>query len=392
MIRVDPCKSVASSCPCNILISDMTTRKPSLVLFLVLALALVPCHAQLKTRNVVLIVCDGIRWQEVFSGADPTLLNEKDGGIQTDEKKLRAQYWRDNIEERRKALFPFLWGVVAKQGQILGNQNKGSVARLTNGKAFSYPGYNEILTGHADPRIDSNSYGPNPNVTVFEWLNQMPEFQGKVAAYATWDAFADIFNEKRSHLIMQVGWDPPATKNPAPQEKMLAELYRSTTRYEESAVYDSFLQAALLDHLRNSQPRVLFVGFGETDTWAHSGRYDLLLESAHHCDHFVQQLWETMQSMPQYRDQTTFIVTTDHGRGSGLQEWKDHGAETKGAENIWIAIIGPDTAALGERTKTGEATQAQIAATVAAFLGKDYPHAVPVAAPPLSEVLRGSER
>jgi hypothetical protein len=27
--------------------------------------------AALKTRNVVLIVSDGLRWQEVFSGADP---------------------------------------------------------------------------------------------------------------------------------------------------------------------------------------------------------------------------------------------------------------------------------------------------------------------------------
>jgi len=41
-----------------------------------------PAHAQsaLKTRNVVLIVSDGLRWQEIFSGADPTLLNETNGG------------------------------------------------------------------------------------------------------------------------------------------------------------------------------------------------------------------------------------------------------------------------------------------------------------------------
>ena len=28
--------------------------------------------------------------------------------------------------------------------------------RITNGLWFSYPGYNEMLTGAADPRIDSN--------------------------------------------------------------------------------------------------------------------------------------------------------------------------------------------------------------------------------------------
>ena len=87
------------------------------------------------------------------------------------------------------------------------------------------------------------------------------------------------------------------------------------------------------------------MGYGETDNWAHQGRYDLVLESAHGFDHFVQQLWETMQAMPEYRGQTTFILTTDHGRGSGLVEWKEHGVDEKGSENIWIAVIGPDTPA-----------------------------------------------
>jgi hypothetical protein len=93
-----------------------------------------------------------------------------------------------------------------------------------------------------------------------------------------------------------------------------------------------------------------------------------------------------MQSMPEYRDQTTFIVTTDHGRGSGMVEWKEHGVDQKGSENIWIAIMGPDTPARGERENSASVTQAQIAATAAAFLGQDFPHAVPLAAPPLPDV------
>ena len=107
-----------------------------------------PAHAQsaLRTRNVVLIVSDGLRWQEVFTGADPTLLNEANGGIWAKEADLRRDFWRDDPVERRRALFPFLWNTVAVRGQIFGNQNLGSVARVTNGLAFSYPGYNEMLT------------------------------------------------------------------------------------------------------------------------------------------------------------------------------------------------------------------------------------------------------
>jgi hypothetical protein len=346
--------------------------------------------APLKTRNVVLIVSDGLRWQEMFTGADPTLLNRQNGGIWDKEADLRREYWRDDVNERRKALFPFIWNTVAAHGQIFGNQLKGSVARVTNTFWFSYPGYNEMLSGHADPRVNSNDFGPNPNVTVFEWLNGLPDFHGQVAAFASWATFKDIFNVERSHLPVHAGQDLPYKGEAGPREALMNELTRSTTALESLVVYDSFLQIPLMDSFAKAQPRVLFVGYGETDDWAHAGRYDLVLHSAHHFDRFVSELWERLQSLPAYRDSTTFIITTDHGRGSGPTEWKEHGIEQKGSENIWIAVLGPDTAPLGERRQTGEVHQAQIAATVAALLGKDYRKAVPAAAPPISEVLRRS--
>jgi Metalloenzyme superfamily len=341
----------------------------------------------LKTRNVVLLVSDGLRWQEIFTGADPTLLDEKHGGIWDKPKDLKREFWRDDVNERRKALFPFLWTTVAANGQIFGNQTKGSIARVTNGFAFSYPGYNEMLTGHPDKRINSNEFGPNPNLSVYEWLNGLPELHGHVAVYASWSTFKDIFNVSRSHLPLQVGWDPPYHGTLTPSQRQLNELYATTTRLDDEDVYDSFMQIPLLDGIGRDKPRVLFVGYGETDNWGHAGRYDLLLHSAHMFDHFVEQLWNTMQAMPEYRGSTTFILTADHGRGSGLTEWKEHGVEQKGSENIWIAVLGPDTAPLGERSNTPEIHQAQIAATIAALLGKDYRTAVPAAAPPLADVV-----
>lgn len=345
-----------------------------------------------KTQNVVLIVSDGLRWQEIFTGADPTLLNEKEGGSWLAEADLRKRYWRADVDARRALLFPFLWGTVAKQGQLFGNQTKGSIARVTNGMAFSYPGYNEMSAGFPDPRINSNGFGPNPNMTVFEWLNKFDEFHGRVAIYGTWQIHDDIFNKSRSGLVMQTGWTLPRKAQETPRDALLRELYDNTTRFDEEDVGNSFLQIPLLDYVKAEHPRVLFVGYGETDNWAHQGRYDLVLDSAHRMDHLVQQLWDTMQAMPQYRGNTTFIITADHGRGSGPTEWKEHGVQQKGSENIWIAVLGPDTAPLGERTHAAPVTQAQIAATVAAFVGKDYPHDVPKAAAPIAEVLSLAQR
>jgi len=360
----------------------------ALLAVLLTLLAVEPAHAQsAKTRNVVLIVSDGFRWQEVFNGADETLLNEANGGIWDKEADLRREFWRADAGERRRALLPFLWNTVAVRGQIFGNQALGSIARVTNGLAFSYPGYNEMLTGHPDARIDSNEYGPNPNVSVLEWLNTLPELHGKVSVHASWATFKDILNVSRSHLPLQAGWDLPYRGTLTPRQELLNRLYQSITRLDDEDVYDAFMQVSLLESFDKQQPRVLFVGYGETDNWAHAGRYDLVLHSAHKFDHFVSELWERMQALPAYRNSTTFIITTDHGRGGDPVEWKEHGIEQQGSENIWIAVLGPDTPPLGERSHTAEVHQAQIAATVAALLGKDFRQAVPAAAPPINEVL-----
>jgi hypothetical protein len=336
-----------------------------------------------KTHAVVLIVTDGLRWQEVFTGADPLLLNDKAGGSWTPVEELRKKYWNDDPSERRRMLMPFLWGTVAKEGQIFGNQQAGSRAEVTNGLWFSYPGYNEMASGVADKRIDSNEFGPNPNQTVFEWLNGRPGLAGQVEIFGTWSVFHDIFNDRRSHLPVRSGATLVDAADQSGRGRLLRELYEHTTRLEGDDPLDSFLYESLSEHLRDHHPRVLFVGFGDTDNWAHSGRYDAVLDTAHNVDYFVGRLWQQMQSMPEYCGQTTFIITTDHGRGGGLTEWKEHGVEEAGSGNIWIAVIGPDTPPLGERRNVATVTQAQLAATVAAFVGEDYRKAKPAAAPPL---------
>jgi hypothetical protein len=336
----------------------------------------------LKTRAVVLIVLDGLRGQEIFDGPEHDLMNSKIGGVQ-DVEQLRKDFWRATPEEGRQALMPFLWNVVAKGGQIYGNQYKGSIAQVTNGFKFSYPGYNEMTTGYADPRINSNEFGVNPNVTVFEWLNNWPAFHDQVAIFGTWNVFNDIFRAKTSGLLVRAGWDLPWLAALTPPEQRLKTLYETTTRVEDDDAFDSFTQEDLLDYLQTHSPRALFVGYGGTDDWAHEGKYDLVLQAAHQDDQHIAELWDLMEAKPEYHNQLTFIITCDHGRGSGLKLWRDHDKNIAGAENIWIAVLGPDTPPKGEMTNVGRVTQSQIAATIAALLGEDYRAAVPRAAAPL---------
>jgi hypothetical protein len=339
-----------------------------------------------KTRNVFLIVSDGLRWQEVFTGAEAALMTTESGGVKAT-NALRKEFWRETPEARREALMPFFWTEIARHGQLFGNQTKGNVVKVTNGKNFSYPGYNEMLTGAGDPRIDSNDKKPNPNVTVFEWLNAKASLRGHVAALGTWDVFPYIFNVQRSHIPIWPGAELAFEKERIQSPAAVVEFMRDTTALWENVTYDSFLIHTATDYVKQKQPRLMFVGFGETDEWAHAGRYDYYLTAANHVDRFVRRLWELTQSHPQYRGTTTFVITADHGRGTGLEDWKSHSEKIARSESDWIAVIGPDTPALGERTGSEPHTISQVAATIAALLGEDYVAAFPGKGAPIRDVI-----
>ncbi|HEU4993455.1 MAG TPA: hypothetical protein VFT29_01475 [Gemmatimonadaceae bacterium] len=351
------------------------------------ASAQVQAPAPLHTKNIILVVTDGLRWQELFGGADSTIVFTDKRRPDWDNRRILTDYWRAGSQARREALLPFTWSVIGRQGQIFGNRNIGSVATVTNGLKFSYPGYNEMLAGAPDPRIDRNEFGINPNVTVFEWLNRQPELKGEVAAFATWDVFADIFARRRSGLPMHVGWETPYARPSNAADSLLNRLYATSIREWDNNAYDVLMHSVMMRYLEARHPRVVFVGYGETDEWAHAGRYDRLLASAHTVDGFLRELWSFVQSDSVYRDRTTMIVTTDHGRGR-TDNWTDHGRDVRGAEEWWVAVIGPDTPALGERGAGTNVAQSQIAATVAALLGFDFRRDATQAAAPIGDVIR----
>ncbi|MEO8351083.1 MAG: hypothetical protein ABI680_05090 [Chthoniobacteraceae bacterium] len=152
---------------------------------------------------MILVTTDGFRWQDVFRGADETLMNEEGGGIPaSDLATVRRAFLAETPEQRREMLLPFMWGTLAREGQIFGNRDLGSRGDVTNDRWFSYPGYNEILTGHADPRITSNKPIPNRNLNVLEWLQSRGGLAGHVQACNAWDVLREILNAERSHIPM----------------------------------------------------------------------------------------------------------------------------------------------------------------------------------------------
>lgn len=320
-------------------------------------------------KNVILITLDGLRSEEIFGGADARLMTKANGVDKPDE--LKAKYWRETEKERRETLMPFLWQQCQSEiGWIAGDPSSDSQATVSNGLYFSYPGYNELLCGYADPRINSNDKKYNENVTVLEWLNQRPELKGKVAAYGSWDVFPYIINDKRSGLPVNAGWQPLSIGDPAKVAAL--NLVADELFHQWPGVrYDVITASGAIEELKTNLPRVLYVALGETDDWAHEGRYDRYLLSAQQNDKFIRLIWETAQALPTHRDNTLFLITTDHGRGDGREGWKNHSVLLPGSHRIWVAAFGNGINAQGI-DRGGRFVQAQIAATVAASLGYDF--------------------
>jgi hypothetical protein len=342
--------------------------------------------AQTQTKKVILVMTDGLRWQEVFQGVDAALLNKEHGGVR-DVEAMRKAYWQETPEQRRAALMPFLWSEIATKGQLFGNREAGSDAHVTNGKNFSYPGYNETLTGFADDRIDSNDKNYNPNTTMLEWLHSKKAWRGKVAAFGAWELFPWIINGPRAGFPVNAGYEPMQMSPMTPAMELLNRLKAESPRDQAGEPMDALTFHTALEYWKTRKPSVLFLSLGETDEWAHAGKYDEYIRAANRVDMYLKKIWEQAQSMPEYRGVTSLVVTVDHGRGRAPIDWKSHGQKLDETKFIWMAFLGPDTKPLGERKNASTVTQNQIAATVAALLGEDYASAVPKAGKPIGDVV-----
>ncbi|WP_100313525.1 phosphoglyceromutase [Thermoflavifilum aggregans] len=327
--------------------------------FLVVYLA----NAQQPARNLVIVTFDGMRWQEIFSGVDSVLLH--DAAYTRDPDEMQRLYWDASPQVRREKLFPFIWGVIAHDGQLFGNRILGNDMNVANVYHFSYPGYNEIFTGYADFWVNSNNKIPNPNRNVLGFLNNKPLYHNHVAAFTSWSVFPYILNKWESGIYVNADEDslPDAT----PELQLLNLLQRLTAKPLDLRP-DIFTYAAAKEYLKAYHPRVLYIAFDETDDYAHAGMYDQYIKSAHAEDGMIRDLWAYLQQDPFYAGQTVLLLTCDHGRGTG-DAWRNHGTFTKGSSAIWMAVMGPGIAPTGEHAEPARYHQKQIAATIAQILG-----------------------
>ena len=339
---------------------------------LLAALSFSLTYVSAQNKNLVIVTLDGLRWQEVFRGGDSVLVNMKE--YNSDKKGVTARFIRESPAARREILMPFLWSIVQQKGQIYGNRDLGNNAEVANTFKFSYPGYSELFTGFPDPRVNSNDKVPNPNTNVLEFINKQKGFEGKVAAFTSWDVFPSIFNDKRSGFIVNAGIANLNIPGMSDRLKLLNELQHQAPGFvSEEIRLDALTYQFGKQYMIDKKPRVLYLGFDETDDLAHQGNYKMYLQQANKTDAMLADLWKYIQSDPFYKDQTTLVITCDHGRGQmPLDTWRTHGEKIVGAEQVWVAMMGPDIPAKGELKAGPTIYHKQLAQTFSEMVGLNF--------------------
>ena len=238
---------------------------------------------------------------------------------------------------------PFMWSTIATEGPDLRRPVAGSRAHVTNGLWFSYPGYNEMFSGARRSARRQQRQGAEPE-----------RHRARVAQRP-----AGLRGPRRGvRRVGRAAVDPQHRAQPSSRRHAASRrcrrratdarardqrARRPTCRvYWDYGAVDAPIVYAALERLRTRKPRVLYVMLGEGDEWAHAGPLRSLSGRARsRADRFIRRVWDTLQSLPDYKNQTTLLVTTDHGRGATTTDWTDHGRKVPAAETTWMAALGP---------------------------------------------------
>jgi len=295
-------------------------------------------------KNLLIVTLDGFRWQEVFMGADSSLLFNPEN--MTD-PTLAQRFWDADPLVRRTKVLPFVWSIAEKHGQLYGNSNYGNTVTCVNPYRASFPGYSEMFTGKADVRIHSKRKRENPNRNVLEALEATTEFDDHVAVFSSWHAFPQILGKSRASITFGGSY---------------------TVDHQEAN--DTVTLNMAFEYLKKEKPRVLLISLNGTDEHGHGGRYDLYLKSAYAADRYIATLWDWLQRTEEYKDKTTLVMTTDHGRGRFPRGgWKVHGIFAPQSRRTWMVIMGPDIRPTGEQKEKRKYFQKQIASTLGRLMG-----------------------
>jgi hypothetical protein len=304
---------------------------------------------------VVLVVLDGVRWQEIFNGVDRTMARQRTlAGL---------------AQESAGDLMPNLHRLIDSEGLAIGAPGHGAEIAATGPQFISLPGYIEIFDGKPDFGCFRNDCAPAPARTV---ADQIQDASGvdDVALVSSWPNIARAASASPS-FALTAGRKLVAREETLRSDEATSRLIDQGARasaFPGDGDYrpDSFTKPIALRVLASEQPRFLFVGLGDADEYAHRNDYRGYLAALRSSDEFLGQLTETLHAMGSRGRHTTVLVTADHGRAYNFM---DHGPTSPESGRVWLVAAGADVHGRGLVAAARRHTLSDVAPTERALLG-----------------------
>ncbi len=318
--------------------------------------------SDLGTAAVVLVVLDGVRWQEVFEGVDPEI--------------ARRQGLGASEVVGASALMPTLHEVLIARGVAIGAPGHGAEMRASGPNYVSLPGYTEILTGRTPTECRDNACASVTTPTLADELalEQATNPRGPsepAAVIASWESLERAASSGLGDVLVSAGRHAghglERLGDGEGERALLAEASRSSAAPGTGDFRpDRFTADIALRYLATRQPRFLFLGLGEPDEYAHQDDYRGYLDSLRAADRTLARLVDTLARMGERGKKTSVFVTTDHGRSNAF---RDHGGFAPESGRVWLVASGGQVAEKGLVDSREPHRLADIAPTLRALLG-----------------------
>jgi hypothetical protein len=285
--------------------------------FVVLALVLGACGEDGDPNSgtdtglhVILVTWDGVRVKEFQGETDPELGTSR---------SIMKQFWNQ----------------FSNQGRLFGTNRDGAIMLTGNPQFMSLPGYQAITTG-SPQACSGNHCGRVRTKTFVEKLvktYQLPKL--KVATISSWHGIANAVERHAETSFVNSGNLPLLDGTDDPE---LVELNRQQLADPPpwgGARKDKYTHLQAMRYLRKHEPRFMWIGFNDSDEWAHYGDYPKYIDTLNQFDQWFAELMQLIDQHPTYAGRTCVILTTDHGRGTG-KDWQKHSNGLPSSGLVWM--------------------------------------------------------
>ena len=260
-----------------------------------------------KNPNVILLMLDGVRWQEVF---------------RTDKTGL---------------IFKHLFQDYLSEGRIFGNVDKDQAMTVSNSALLSLPAYQSIMSGETQP-CSGNGCGRIGAETFQERaVTELKLDRTQVATIASWDKIPNAVEHVEGATFVNAAYDKLSDGTADAEFDAINEAQVKDPAPWDGARFDRYTWAHSMHFLKKHHPRFMFISFDDSDEWGHKNEWENYLSSLRQYDDWIHELIQTLKGMGEYGAHTTLIITTDHGRGDDSM-WGQHGWPWPESKYIWLYV------------------------------------------------------